>query len=181
MKKLNTMNKAKGFTLIELMIVVAIIGILAAVALPAYQDYTVRAKVSEGISVASGLKTGVTDAFISGQMKGLEYYADEVNLPANQKNIATKLVKGATVLKTSGAITVTFETGATAIPQLATKATLIYSPHINGAALSDTNSSGSVQWVCAGKDGNTAKESWAAIPAANKGLMVSKYLPSNCR
>ena len=51
----------KGFTLIELMIVVAIIGILAAVALPAYQDYTVRARVSEGLVLASGLKTVVAD------------------------------------------------------------------------------------------------------------------------
>lgn len=53
----------KGFTLIELMIVVAIIGILAAVALPAYQDYTIRARVTEGLSLASAAKTAVTEGF----------------------------------------------------------------------------------------------------------------------
>lgn len=55
------MNAQKGFTLIELMIVVAIIGILAAIALPAYQDYTVRARVSEGLVLASGVKTTVAE------------------------------------------------------------------------------------------------------------------------
>jgi type IV pilus assembly protein PilA len=53
--------KHKGFTLIELMIVVAIVGILAAIAIPAYQDYTVRARVSEGLSLASAAKTAVAD------------------------------------------------------------------------------------------------------------------------
>jgi len=66
------MNKQQGFTLIELMIVVAIIGILAAVAIPAYQDYTIRAKVTEGLSLASGAKTSVA-----------EYFASEGTLPAN--------------------------------------------------------------------------------------------------
>jgi type IV pilus assembly protein PilA len=61
----------KGFTLIELMIVVAIIGILAAVALPAYQDYTVRAKVSEGILLASGLKPTVADNASNGTADAL--------------------------------------------------------------------------------------------------------------
>src|SRR5690349_666657 len=60
---MNTVQK--GFTLIELMIVVAIVGILAAIALPAYQDYTVRSKVSEGLSLVSGAKTAVSETYAS--------------------------------------------------------------------------------------------------------------------
>ena len=59
------MNNQKGFTLIELMIVVAIIGILAAVAIPAYQDYTIRARVSEGLNLAAAAKTAVAETFAS--------------------------------------------------------------------------------------------------------------------
>ena len=64
MKNMNRANQ-KGFTLIELMIVIAIVGILSAVALPAYQDYTVRAKVTEGLTLAGALKTGVTEYYYS--------------------------------------------------------------------------------------------------------------------
>mgnify|MGYP001550613509 CR=1 FL=1 len=58
------MKKQQGFTLIELMIVVAIIGILAAIAIPAYQDYTIRAQVSEGINLASGAKAAISEYFM---------------------------------------------------------------------------------------------------------------------
>ncbi len=61
----------KGFTLIELMIVVAIIGILAAIAIPAYQDYTIRAKVTEGLNLADSAKTAVAESWQSGDMTGL--------------------------------------------------------------------------------------------------------------
>jgi type IV pilus assembly protein PilA len=91
----------KGFTLIELMIVVAIIGILAAVALPAYQDYTVRAKTSEVLLAASGPKTAVAEWF---QTKG--------SLPATAASLgvatqATTYVASVVVADTTGVITAT--------------------------------------------------------------------------
>lgn len=99
------MNKVQqGFTLIELMIVVAIIGILAAVAIPAYQDYTVRAKVTEGLSLATSGKTAIG-----------EYFASNGTLPTNntQAGLATSTsLKGNSVrsvaVGTDGLLTITY-------------------------------------------------------------------------
>lgn len=162
MMKLN--KQQSGFTLIELMIVVAIIGILAAVALPAYQDYTARAKVSEGLVLGGGFKTGVLDSFTSNGLAGITSYAAEVAL--DQNDIQTDFIS-AVVIGGNGEITLTFDTTATGIPALAAGSTLQFVPTIGGAAIDDTNTSGSVEWECT-----------AAASATN---IETKYLPNACK
>lgn len=151
----------KGFTLIELMIVVAIIGILAAIAIPAYQDYTVRAKVSEGVIAADALKLGVSESFADGGMAGIAAYSAVI--ATQQTQIATKLISGAAVGATTGVITITMN--ATPIPQLGTLNALSYTPTIGGTALADNNTAGSIQWDC-------------TLAATT---IQDKYLPATCR
>ncbi|MBV9621998.1 MAG: pilin, partial [Gammaproteobacteria bacterium] len=94
----------KGFTLIELMIVVAIIGILAAIAIPAYQDYTVRSKVTEGLGLASSAKIAISEGYQSNDMAG-------VNAAATAWNAgfaATKYVQNIAANAATGVITVTY-------------------------------------------------------------------------
>ncbi len=125
-------NKQKGFTLIELMIVIAIIGILAAIALPAYQDYTIRTKVGEGIALSSAAKLAVAE---TAQAQGILATAvDQTNSGYNLSG-SPKYVSSITIA--NGVITVvTANTGATTQP------TITISP--TQAAAEDT-----ISWDCA--------------------------------
>ena len=170
----------KGFTLIELMIVVAIIGILASIALPAYQDYTVRAKVSEGVIAASAFKVGVADMFADRGVTGIAAYATEVAVVTTQADITNDKIAAVVITPATGAITVTMnEDGTTGgISALtATSNNIQYVPTINGAALVD-GTSGTISWNCKPAAALTASGETAVAAATT---IISKYLPAACR
>jgi len=148
----------QGFTLIELMIVVAIIGILAAVALPAYQDYTVKAKVSEIVLAASGCRTAVTEVYQSSS-SGLPTVWGCESASAQSKFVASVAVG------TTGIITVTGQ----GITQLGSAVSLTLEPlTAAGAAMTATNVGTAVySWRCGASSGATS--------------IAAKYLPGSCR
>jgi type IV pilus assembly protein PilA len=161
----------QGFTLIELMIVVAIIGILAAIALPAYQDYTVRSKVSEGLVLAESAEIAVSEGFQSNNMIGVQSAADSWN----PTFVATKYVSAIAIDGGTGVISVTFDTTGN-MPQVAGQI-LRLTPSVNHAAISDTNT-GNIDWACAGVGTSTATARNLPVTA---GTLVTRYAPTECK
>lgn len=173
----------KGFTLIELMIVVAIIGILAAIAIPAYQDYTIRAQVTEGMNLASAVKAEVA-----------EYYAQNGSWPTDLVgNVAGTLGHGANEIPsgkyvssvdipgTNGTIVITYsnQNNFQANAKIDTM-TLALQPRLSGT---DTTGNEDVVWICGQHvaPDQTHDPVVAADDPAAATTLANKYLPANCR
>ncbi|MBH6258397.1 pilin [Neisseria meningitidis] len=162
---MNTLQK--GFTLIELMIVIAIVGILAAVALPAYQDYTARAQVSEAILLAEGQKSAVT-----------EYYLNHGEWPSNNTSAG---VASSSKIKGKYVKEVEVKNGVITATMLSTGV----NKEIQGKKLSlwAKRQAGSVKWFC----GQPVKRAAAAatdaddVAADGTNKIDTKHLPSTCR
>ncbi|HFC8634504.1 TPA: pilin, partial [Neisseria gonorrhoeae] len=161
---MNTLQK--GFTLIELMIVIAIVGILAAVALPAYQDYTARAQVSEAILLAEGQKSAVT-----------EYYLNNGIWPEN--NTSAGVASSAADIKGKYVESVTVAKGVVT----AQMASSNVNNEIKGKKLSlwARRQAGSVKWFCGQPVTRDKTDADDVTDDAGKGKIDTKHLPSTCR
>ncbi|MDV7212198.1 pilin [Azotobacter beijerinckii] len=169
----------KGFTLIELMIVVAIIGILAAVALPAYQDYTVRSKVSEAVIAGSAVKGLLSEAFQTDGITGLTAAAVAYNATA-QAEKQSKYVDDVQVVEgTPWTITVSIAaTEGNGIPTGFHQNTITFSPNVANVTPVAT-SVGAIDWACATDTNATATA--RGLGNVTAGTLPAKYAPSECR
>ena len=155
----------KGFTLIELMIVVAIIGILAAIAIPAYQDYTIRAQVTEGLSLAGGIQAAVVD-----------FYQQKGTFPAANVTTATGLAFTAAPKGKYASVDLSDALGGILITFNGSQVNATLSGKTLGLNAA-TSANGDIIWVC-GAAGVPTGGTASGTAATN---LIAKYLPSACK
>jgi len=184
----------KGFTLIELMIVVAIIGILAAVALPAYQDYTVRTRVTEGLNLANTPKQEIaTDG--SSTQADLLRVATAWNARTNGNGASSKYVDSVLIEDTAGAtqgiITITYNAGAGAgattlvlSPQVRTDDIAVPATLLGTALAANPPVTGTLDWLCtsaAGVGAGTQRATGNFADPTVAATLPARFAPAQCR
>jgi type IV pilus assembly protein PilA len=170
----------QGFTLIELMIVVAIIGILASIAIPAFQDYTIRSKISEAILTGSSVKNILGAAFQIDSVTGLNAASATFNATSSTDK-ASKYVANITITGgvTPWPIVVAIRAnGANGIPASLNNQTLVLSPNVQNAAPTAA-SVGAIDWACASATHDTATA--RGLGSIVSGTLLAKYAPAECR
>jgi len=163
-----------------LMIVVAIIGILAAIALPQYQNYTIRSKVSEGLVLADSAKSAIGEAFASNSTAGVTAVANNWNaqVPAVSSKYVTSLVLDPA---SPFGITINYRTVAGGITQLAGANVITLTPNVTGGGPLVANYAGTIDWACSSLTNNTALSHMPAAVFEPGGSVLSQYAPTECQ